>query len=157
MGRGSANPVVLSVVSNGERVTRKWKIKINMIPCNNLDMGKELSLGAMMHSLVYRSFLSIDHSCLSPSSFLSLYEKVSCLSSLLFVLLFLAFCLPVYSSFSTYSKRFFVFKRNSSLTKLIHVTSFLILFPNISSPLIPCLSFPYSFIIPLPIFLSPSP
>lgn len=40
MGRGSANPVVLSVVSNGERVTRKWKIKINMIPCNNLDMGK---------------------------------------------------------------------------------------------------------------------
>lgn len=45
MGRGSANPVVLSVVSNGERVTRKWKIKINMIPCNNLDMGKELSLG----------------------------------------------------------------------------------------------------------------
>lgn len=40
MGRGSANPVVLSVVSNGERVTRKWKIKINMIPCNNLDMGE---------------------------------------------------------------------------------------------------------------------
>ena len=40
MGRGSANPVVLSVVSNGERVTRKWKIKINMIPCNNLDMGR---------------------------------------------------------------------------------------------------------------------
>jgi len=39
MGRGSANPVVLSVVSNGDRVTRKWKIKINMIPCNNLDMA----------------------------------------------------------------------------------------------------------------------
>lgn len=42
MGRGSANPVVLSVVSNGERVTRKWKIKINMIPCNNLGKKKEL-------------------------------------------------------------------------------------------------------------------
>ena len=39
MGRGSANPVVLSVVSNGDRVTRKWKVKINMIPCNNLDMA----------------------------------------------------------------------------------------------------------------------
>lgn len=39
MGRGSANPVVLSVVSNGEQVTRKWKIKINMIPCNSLDMA----------------------------------------------------------------------------------------------------------------------
>jgi len=39
MGRGSANPVVLSVVSNGDRVTRKWKIKINMIPCNNLEMA----------------------------------------------------------------------------------------------------------------------
>lgn len=44
MGRGSANPVVLSVVSNGERVTRKWKIKINMIPCNNLDMGMSYGL-----------------------------------------------------------------------------------------------------------------
>ena len=40
MGRGSANPVVLSVVSNGEKVTRKWKIRISMISCNNLDMGK---------------------------------------------------------------------------------------------------------------------
>lgn len=39
MGRGSANPVVLSVVSNGERITRRWKIKINMINCNNLDMA----------------------------------------------------------------------------------------------------------------------
>ena len=39
MGRGSANPVVLSVVSNGEKIVRKWKIKINMIPCNNLDMA----------------------------------------------------------------------------------------------------------------------
>jgi len=39
MGRGSANPVVLSVVSNGDRMERRWKIKINMIPCNNLDMA----------------------------------------------------------------------------------------------------------------------
>lgn len=39
MGRGSANPVVLSVVSNGEKIVRKWKIKINMIPCNNLEMA----------------------------------------------------------------------------------------------------------------------
>lgn len=39
MGRGSANPVVLSVVSNGEKIVRKWKIKINMIACNNLDMA----------------------------------------------------------------------------------------------------------------------
>lgn len=39
MGRGSGNPVVLSVVSNGDRMVRKWKIKINMIPCNNLDMA----------------------------------------------------------------------------------------------------------------------
>ncbi|XP_054159772.1 uncharacterized protein LOC128957984 [Oppia nitens] len=39
MGRGSANPVVLSVVTNGNNIGRKWKIKINMIPCNNLDMA----------------------------------------------------------------------------------------------------------------------
>jgi hypothetical protein len=39
MGRGSANPVVLSIVTNGIKVNRKWKIKINMIPCNNLDMA----------------------------------------------------------------------------------------------------------------------
>jgi hypothetical protein len=39
MGRGSANPVVLSVVSNGDRLSRRWKIKINMINCNNLDMA----------------------------------------------------------------------------------------------------------------------
>ncbi|KAI1286678.1 hypothetical protein HDE_10758 [Halotydeus destructor] len=57
MGRGSANPVVLSVVSNGERVTRKWKIKINMIPCNNLDMAPS---GCMQYyrspSAVVKSF-----------------------------------------------------------------------------------------------------
>lgn len=39
MGRGSANPVVLSVVTNGDLIGRKWKVKINMIPCNNLDMA----------------------------------------------------------------------------------------------------------------------
>lgn len=39
MGRGSANPVVLSVVSNGVNDVRKWKMRINMIPCNNLDMA----------------------------------------------------------------------------------------------------------------------
>jgi hypothetical protein len=39
MGRGSANPVVLSVVSNGERIARHWRIKINMIPCNNMEMA----------------------------------------------------------------------------------------------------------------------
>ncbi|XP_054160404.1 uncharacterized protein LOC128958550 [Oppia nitens] len=39
MGRGSANPVVLSIVTNGNRSNRKWKLKINMIPCNNLDMA----------------------------------------------------------------------------------------------------------------------
>lgn len=39
MGRGSANPVVLSVVSNGEKIIRKWRIKISMISCNNLDMA----------------------------------------------------------------------------------------------------------------------
>jgi len=57
MGRGSANPVVLSVVSNGDRITRKWKIKINMIPCNNLDMAPS---GCMQYfrspSAVIRSF-----------------------------------------------------------------------------------------------------
>ncbi|XP_076311022.1 uncharacterized protein LOC143225461 [Tachypleus tridentatus] len=39
LGRGSANPVVLSVVSNGNNVTRRWKIKISMIKCNSLDMA----------------------------------------------------------------------------------------------------------------------
>ncbi|XP_015792768.1 uncharacterized protein LOC107369318 [Tetranychus urticae] len=53
MGRGSANPVVLSVVSNGDRVTRRWKVKINMIPCNNLDMAPS---GCMQY---YRSPSSI--------------------------------------------------------------------------------------------------
>ena len=57
MGSGSANPVVLSVVSNGDRVTRRWKIKINMINCNNLDMAPS---GCMQYfrspSAVIRSF-----------------------------------------------------------------------------------------------------
>lgn len=57
MGRGSANPVVLSVVSNGDRVTRRWKIKINMINCNNLDMAPS---GCMQYfrspSAVVKSF-----------------------------------------------------------------------------------------------------
>ncbi|UYV68780.1 hypothetical protein LAZ67_6000831 [Cordylochernes scorpioides] len=39
MGRGSGNPVVLSVVSNGDRMSRKWKIKISMIECGSLDMA----------------------------------------------------------------------------------------------------------------------
>ncbi|XP_023236193.1 uncharacterized protein LOC111635466 [Centruroides sculpturatus] len=39
MGRGSGNPVVLSVVSNGDKVARKWKVKISMIQCNSLDMA----------------------------------------------------------------------------------------------------------------------
>lgn len=39
MGQGSKNPVVLSIVTNGARVLRKWKIKINMITCNSLDMA----------------------------------------------------------------------------------------------------------------------
>lgn len=39
MGQGSKNPVVLSIVTNGARALRKWKIKINMITCNSLDMA----------------------------------------------------------------------------------------------------------------------
>ena len=39
MGQGSTNPVVLSIVTNGAKINRRWKIKINMIPCNNLDMA----------------------------------------------------------------------------------------------------------------------
>lgn len=39
MGRGSANPVVLSMVTNGEHLARKWRIRVSMIPCNNLDMA----------------------------------------------------------------------------------------------------------------------
>ena len=39
MGRGSGNPVVLSVVTNGNEIARKWKIKISMIPCTNLLMA----------------------------------------------------------------------------------------------------------------------
>ena len=57
MGRGSANPVVLSVVSNGDRMSRKWKIRINMIPCNNIDMAPS---GCMQYyrspSAVIKSF-----------------------------------------------------------------------------------------------------
>lgn len=57
MGRGSANPVVLSVVSNGERMTHKWRIKISMIPCNNLEMAPS---GCMQYfrspSAVVKSF-----------------------------------------------------------------------------------------------------
>jgi len=39
MGRESGNPVVLSVVTNGESTTRRWKIKISLIPCTNLLMA----------------------------------------------------------------------------------------------------------------------
>lgn len=57
MGRGSANPVVLSVVTNGDMIGRKWKVKINMIPCNNLDMAPS---GCMQYfrapTAVVRSF-----------------------------------------------------------------------------------------------------
>ena len=60
MGRGSANPVVLSVVSNGDRVTRKWKIKINMIPCNNLDMGQYQICGVNACSLSTISLPRVD-------------------------------------------------------------------------------------------------
>ena len=57
MGRGSANPVVLSVVSNGDRIARKWKVKINMIPCNNLDMAPSGCLQYFRSpSAVIRSF-----------------------------------------------------------------------------------------------------
>ncbi|XP_076330180.1 uncharacterized protein LOC143235834 [Tachypleus tridentatus] len=39
MGRESGNPVVLSVVSNGNKMTRRWKIKISKIKCQSLDMA----------------------------------------------------------------------------------------------------------------------
>jgi len=39
MGQSSNNPVVLSIVTNGNTMLRKWKIKINMIKCNHLDMA----------------------------------------------------------------------------------------------------------------------
>ncbi|KAF7492778.1 hypothetical protein SSS_05421 [Sarcoptes scabiei] len=39
MGQGSKNPVVLSIVTNGIKALRRWKIKINMITCNSLDMA----------------------------------------------------------------------------------------------------------------------
>ncbi|GIY59848.1 hypothetical protein CEXT_797521, partial [Caerostris extrusa] len=39
MGRGSGNPVVLSVVSNGDKMSRRWKIKISMIECGSLNMA----------------------------------------------------------------------------------------------------------------------
>ncbi|KAH7643943.1 uncharacterized protein LOC124494190 [Dermatophagoides farinae] len=40
MGRGSANPVVLSVITNElENVSRKWKIKISFIKCDNYVMA----------------------------------------------------------------------------------------------------------------------
>lgn len=42
MGRGSGNPVVLSVVSNGDKMSRRWKIKISMIECGSLNMGKHV-------------------------------------------------------------------------------------------------------------------
>ena len=39
MGRGSGNPVVLSVITNDIDFSRKWKIKISLIPCNNYVMA----------------------------------------------------------------------------------------------------------------------
>lgn len=39
MGRGSGNPVVLSVVSNGAIMLRRWRIRISMIQCNSLDIA----------------------------------------------------------------------------------------------------------------------
>lgn len=40
MGRGSANPVVLSVITNElENVSRKWKIRISFIKCDNYVMA----------------------------------------------------------------------------------------------------------------------
>ncbi|KAH6924739.1 hypothetical protein HPB50_023774 [Hyalomma asiaticum] len=56
MGRSSGNPVVLSVVSNGDKMTRRWRIKISMVQCNSLDIGKSgLILNEDPHAIV-RSF-----------------------------------------------------------------------------------------------------
>lgn len=39
MGRGSGNPVVLSVITNDIDFSRKWKVRISLIPCNNYVMA----------------------------------------------------------------------------------------------------------------------
>ncbi|XP_076370293.1 uncharacterized protein LOC143256672 isoform X1 [Tachypleus tridentatus] len=39
LGSSSTNPVVLSVVSNSYKTTRRWQIKITMVKCNSLDMA----------------------------------------------------------------------------------------------------------------------
>lgn len=40
MGRGSANPVVLSVITNDlNSVNRKWKIRISFVKCDNYVMA----------------------------------------------------------------------------------------------------------------------
>jgi hypothetical protein len=57
MGRGSANPVVLSVITNDIDFSRKWKIKISMIPCDNYVMAPSGCLQYYrLHSDVIQSF-----------------------------------------------------------------------------------------------------
>ena len=54
-------------------MTRKWKIKINMIPCNNLDMGKELSLGESAreyHGQARSQRLDLSHSTLTTLQYM---------------------------------------------------------------------------------------
>ncbi|KAL3233350.1 hypothetical protein MRX96_022862 [Rhipicephalus microplus] len=57
MGRSSGNPVVLSVVSNGDKMTRRWRIKISMVQCNSLDIAPA---GCLLYyrspSAIVRSF-----------------------------------------------------------------------------------------------------
>lgn len=39
LGRESSNPIVLSMVTNGEKFLRRWKIRISTVACNHLDMA----------------------------------------------------------------------------------------------------------------------
>jgi len=39
MGRGNANPVVLSVMTNGNEHSRRWRIRVTFVPCDNFVMA----------------------------------------------------------------------------------------------------------------------
>lgn len=113
LGRGTANRVVLSIITNGIHISRTWKIKISQIPCGQLSMAPS---GCMQYfrspSDVIKSFnYGIDQNPAGGARYLANLRYTSCirLEEVLFVpvlfyqeFLFKICCLTDFPSYPSY-------------------------------------------------------
>ena len=81
LGRGTANRVVLSIITNGMHISRTWKIKISQIPCGQLSMAPS---GCMQYyrspSDVIKSFnYEIDPNPAGGARYLANLRYTSCI------------------------------------------------------------------------------